>query len=207
MVAPARFAPSSLRFRLELDPQPGELVAGFERWADSVTSWRRPMEYVADAIRSHHAYHLDSEGASTGQRFAALSERYRRAKERAYPGRPILTRTGAMLAALADKRSASHLSIVTDDGVAVGPDPSAVIRRKGRSVRLRTYMLAHQYGTATMPKRPPVRADLSATPGSLGESVRQILQIEVVAARREAFGKPLADPDARMRRIAMRRTR
>lgn len=198
---------SGLRFRLSLDPQPDELAAGFEAWADLVTDWTPAMRAIADAIRSHHAKHLATSGAWTGPRFAPLSPRYRRDKDRKWPGRPVLTRTGAMLAALADRRSVGHAEAVTSSSVAVGIDPTATTSdpTKGRGrVRIAAYAAAHQTGNARLPARPPVRADLSATPGSLGHAVRQILQVRVISARREALGQKPIDSAARMARLAAR---
>lgn len=200
---------AATRFRLTLDPQPGELVAGFEHWADRVDSWRRPLGYVAQLVRSHHARHLDSEGATTGPRFAPLSPAYKREKDRRWAGRPVLTRTGALLAALADRRSVGHLERITDTSLVVGIDPTATTAdptRSRRRTRILEYALAHQRGDAHLPARPPVRADMSATPGTLGHGVRQILQVEIVGVRREAFGQPI-DVDGRMARLAKRETR
>lgn len=233
---------SGLRFRLSLDPQPDELAAGFEAWADLVTDWTQAMRAIADAIRSHHAKHLATSGAWTGPRFARLSNRrpsyYRRNKEKDWPGRPILTRTGALLAALADKRGVGHAERITETSVAAGIDPTATTvdpTQGKRRVKIIDYARAHQTGytrtftrkagfkrkkakgykpeqriqkyrskTITVPARPPVRADLSATPGSLGYAVRQILQVQVVAARREALGQKPIDSAARMARLAAR---
>jgi hypothetical protein len=201
------FASSALTFRLSLEPQPDALVAGFEHWADGVESWRRPLGFIAAAIREHHAHHLASEGRQTGAEFAPLSPRYKRHKDRAWPGRPILTRTGALLAALSKRGSAGHLEQITDTSAVVGIDPTATTQQGRRRVRIATYALAHQSGTRTLPKRPPVRADLSNSPDALGYSIRQILQVEIVTARRAALGQTAGAPEPKMARIARRPTR
>ena len=232
---------SSLVFRLALEPMADELVAGFDQWADGVASWAQSMGFIADAIRNHHARHLSKSGTPTGPRFARLKRSYKREKDKHWSGRPILTRTGALLSALSEKGAVGHLEHVTDSSVVVGIDPTASVvdTTKGkRRVMIAVYAMAHQTGytikatrrgkdkvrkakgyrpeqrTRTyktrdivVPARPPVRADISNTPGSLGYVVRQILQVQIADARRAAFGLAQTDSASKMARLAKRKTR
>lgn len=85
------------------------------------------------------------EGQATGPAWAALSPAYAAWKSRRFPGRPILTRSGQLRAAIS------------------APDaPSSIWRagpttlEAGASV---PYGIYHQRGTRRMPQRPPLRVD------------------------------------------------
>lgn len=201
-----------MRFVLQVEPSTDRVVRGFGAAADAVESWRRPLGYVGALIRNHAAQHLDSEGRTTGPQFQRLTDRYKREKDRRWPGRPVLTRTGALLAAMSDKRSASHMQVLTDTEVVAGIDPGATTQERGKRVRIADYALAHQLGLGGMPVRPVVRYDTSEAPGSFGAAVREILQWEITYAAKllraatQGTAAP-APPDAKMARVASRVTR
>lgn len=115
------------------------------------------------------------EGQATGPAWAALSPKYAEWKHRHFPGRPILTRSGQLRAAL----TASDA-------------PDSIWRADATSLEVGTsvpYGIYHQRGTHRMPQRPPIRLD-----EGFMRVVGKSLQVFVVEAwqRRKAAEKAAA---------------
>lgn len=104
---------------------------------------------VAQAMQEMEAEAFAVEGARRGLPvWAPLSERYRRWKERHFPGRKILELTGDLRRSLAEK-GRGHRRILSPTFMLFG----TMIRTK----RGAPYAMFHQEGTRRMPARPPLR--------------------------------------------------
>lgn len=119
-------------------------VGGALAMMDSIASdWRGAWPAVAARLRRQIREDFDSEGAGgRSGKWARLSKRYRRWKERHYPGRKILELTYRLRDSLT---AASH-----PDAVEIR---DAAFLFFGSSVPYAGY---HQSGTEKMPRRPPI---------------------------------------------------
>lgn len=110
------------------------------RWTEAITDLRPAYEEIADRFASMELLLFATEGASGGAPWAPLSPGYRTWKERNYPGRPILVRTGDLRRDLT--RRPFGIEVITTDTLRVGAKVP--------------YARYHQTGTPRMPRRPPV---------------------------------------------------
>ena len=132
------------RFRMEIAGQV-EMDRGIARFADGVTDYRPIWPVIADDFYAQVQGQFKTEGEQGGERWAPLSENYGRYKEVRYPGKPILERTGDLLASLT---TATH--------------PSAVHIEARKTLTLGSripYAVFHQTGTSKMPRRAEVVLD------------------------------------------------
>jgi phage gpG-like protein len=111
------------------------------RYIDRVDDLRPALHRIARNLAAHNAENFDTEGV-TGVygRWAPLSPKYRAWKEKHYPGKPILVRTGAL------RRELTGSPLGIEDVTT-------------RSIRMGTnvpYARYHQTGTHRMPRRQPV---------------------------------------------------
>lgn len=104
--------------------------------ADARPAWNALADRFVRAERAQ----FGSEGAYASGVWAPLSPRYKARKEREYPGRPILERTGRLVGSLT--RRPLDVEVIT-----------ASTMRIGTSV---PYAKFHQRGTDIMPRRRPV---------------------------------------------------
>jgi hypothetical protein len=177
--------PADQTFTFTFEPEMKHLTLAFEGWAAEVKDWRRAWTDVRKLFRNHERQHLDSEGTTTGERFATLQGKtYPGWKSRHYPGLPILQRDKVLYNALVEggpgslfKRNRKSMEI----GI-----------RKG--TRLHTYAEAHQkgrgnaYAGANKEPRPPVRFGRDASNKSeFAYALGQIMQAHIVLARRRVF--------------------
>lgn len=129
-----------------------------DRTDDATPAW----DAIADSLARAERRQFDSEGGYASGGWAPLSPRYAAWKERHYPGRPILVRTGRLRASLTERPL----------GVEVIRPHSAIL---GSHV---PYGLHHQRGGGRLPRRRPVE---------LPESVRrqwvQIVQRWIVTGK------------------------
>lgn len=192
-----------IEMSFQWEPDAETIQMGFERWASLIKDWRPAFTDIANLFRKHEKRHLDSQGASTGEKFEALSDRYAAWKERNFPGRPILVLRGTLREALTKKGAPGSLELKTAKSMVVGINPAYTTPQ---GVRLETYVRAHSRGDG-VPRRPPIRYDptvhtsklkgLALTGGdvSFGTAAAQIIQVYIVKARKEAFGS--ADTSAK----------
>jgi phage gpG-like protein len=86
---------------------------------------------------------FNSEGSRGGSRWKPLSEKYRKWKERHYPGKPILQRSGRLL---------RSLSVIGGGDSIREQEPLSLTL--GSRVPYATY---HQRGAGKLPQRPPMQ--------------------------------------------------
>lgn len=119
-----------------------------QRRIDSVvanTDLTPAMEKIRTELHAAFEESLASEGRSNSQPYAPLSPRYRRWKQKHYPGQPILSRTRRMRRSF-QKGGAANIS-------EVGP-LHATVGSRVRTPKGRWYLAAlHQEGTRRMPRR------------------------------------------------------
>jgi len=114
--------PSSVQLRVLID---GE--AQFSRRAHgllrTVTNWRPFLEWFKAEYVDLLRRRMDAEGAVDGEsKWQPLDEKYAAWKERHFPGKPILQRTGAMYQAITDpdvELSDTRLAITIDNDYAI----------------------------------------------------------------------------------------
>lgn len=179
---------ASFEFRLiagDTDEPAGKIALGFEQWADLISDWRPTFRNVITLFRRHEGRHFDSEGSSTGARWAPLSERYGAWKAAQYPGRPILVLTGALRAALVDGRGPGAIEKIGPRRMEIGVDSGVL-----------PYAQAHQTGIpGRLPARPPIRFDGDPrNKSSLGFAVAQAFQRQIVDARKRALSGATTPP-------------
>jgi hypothetical protein len=183
------------RFVLEMEPDARNIDLAFTRWAHLIDDWGPAFKDVVDLFHAHESYHFRTEGKATGRRFQKLSDNYRIWKDKNFPGRLILVRSGVLRDALRKGGPGTQgLKKITKDSLTVGLDPNSEAGRYGRF---------HSTGAklkprGRLPKRPPVRYDPTAhythlnrvgnIGGSvpLGTAVGQLIQVYIVKARKEA---------------------
>lgn len=117
-----------------------EIIRFFERAEGRLSDLRIPFDrYGRYLVEKHIPAQFKAQG--TPKRWAALSEKYRRWKERRFPGRPILVLSGRMKAGFRWKAKKRSLQII--NRVAAG--------QKGNKTPRFEW---HQGGTPRMPARP-----------------------------------------------------
>ena len=206
-----------MKFTVEMSPNPRKFTLAFDEWAKEVQDWRRAWTDIRKLFYNHERQHFDSEGATTGAKFAPLTGRaawwyenlpYKEWKGKHYPGLPILQRSRVLYNALTSggrgslfKRSRKSME-------------SGIKKPSGQPGQVETYARAHQgkdgqglgpaYQPSNYPRfrttpinrtaRPPVRANLNVKDKStFGYAASQIMQAHIVLARRRAFSKEVED--------------
>lgn len=133
------------RFRMDVAGQV-EMDRGLARFTDGVSDWRPIWIVFADSFYAHLRAHFASEGAEgLGAKWASLSAAYAAWKAVHYPGKPILQRSGALLASLTSSTA-----------------PGAVYQPKPKSLTIGSsvpYAIYHQKGTGRMPQRKEIALD------------------------------------------------
>lgn len=146
------------------------LRAALERAGDNVRHlgqyvFPRLIPVLEKAVRRQ--FQAEGGGPFAGP-WAPLTEKYRAWKERHYPGRPILVRTGDMREALTSSASPFASRDYSDSELAYGT--------KGLN-----YASFHQTGTGRLPGRPPF--DFGA---DVEREMRDAVQLGIVEAVRAA---------------------
>ena len=171
--------------RVSLSPSAEVVSFALEKWAQDIKDWRPIWTDIVKLFRSHEKKHLNSEGGTTGDRFASLTEWYANWKfTHGYPDLPILQRDGVLYRALAEGGRDSMLeseSTRLKVGIASG-------------TKTQVYAKAHSegkgpaYSGENKTPRPPVRLRTNVTDrDGFAYAAMQIAQAHVVKARREAF--------------------
>jgi len=192
-------ADNTQMFSFSFTPEAKKFSIAFEGWAKGIKDWRRAWKDVGRLFRNHERQHFDSEGTTTGGKFAPLMGRayfrrdnktYAEWKAENYPGLPIMQRDRVLYSAL------------------VEGGQGALFRRKKMSmeigikpgIRLRKIAEAHQdgrgnaYAGENKEPRPPVRYGTDASDGStFAYALSQIMQAHIVLERRRAFKKEIED--------------
>ena len=115
-----------------------QVLTAFSRFAEYADDMSSPYASIADDFQQVYMQDVfGSEGATNGESWAPLSPGYEAQKNRAFPGMPILVRTGN----LAD-------SLMGGAGAVREITPTSLI--VGTSI---PYAAFHQHGTSRMPMR------------------------------------------------------
>ena len=176
---------------VSFEPSLQDMSQAFENWAKLIEDWRPVWSDVIHKFKSHESYHLRTEGTATGRKFVKLSPAYKAWKDRHYPGKPIMTLTGALRLALT-KGGPGWFQHMRAEGLTAGVKPNSAVG---------VYAYAHafaEHGFHIGKFRPPVRYDpkvavkgLKPTVGGgqvpFGTAVAQLFQIYIVLARKRAF--------------------
>ena len=136
-----------------------QLARQLARWSDRVQDVRPAFDTIATEIARWETGQFASQGRRASGGWAPLSPRYRAWKERHYPGKNILERTGRLRESLTQR-------------------PFGVERINAQTMEVGTgvpYSRFHQQGTGRMPRRRP----LELTDQDRGELVK-ILQRFIV---------------------------
>lgn len=159
------------------------LSAALERAGDNVRHFGRfVFPRLIPVFEKLLGAQFDAEGRGPfAGHWAPLSADYRARKERSYPGRRILERTGALRAALTSSSSPFASRDYSDAELAFG---TAGLE----------YASFHQVGTSRMPARPPFDF-----PPDAERELRKAVQLGVIEAIREAdhedmLGTPSGEP-------------
>ena len=205
-------------FEFTVDPKLGSIRFALTEWANSMKDLSPAFRDIVTLFRQHEKHHLESEGKTTGKRFAALSDgprSYGKWKSEAYQGSRILQRDGVLYRALVEGGPGS-IEEITPKRLRVGIAPGAYVMQRtisswgkdrgewvGREYHLGAAALAHSRGTGPAYRRsknreprPPIRFNGDVTNReSFGYAVQQILQAHIVRARKKspALKKALAD--------------
>lgn len=186
-------------FTFTFEPEMRHLTLAFEDWAKEVKDWRRAWMDVRKLFRNHERQHFDSEGTTTGPKFAKLLGRtYPAWKGRHYPGLPILQRDKVLYDALVEGGPGS-LFKRSRKSMEIGINKTYVAER-GRP--LYVYAKAHQgkggigqgnaYAGINKAARPPVRFGRDASnKDEFAYALSQVLQSHIVLARRRAFSQEI----------------
>jgi phage gpG-like protein len=132
---------SVFRFRLEIAGAVA-MDRGIARFADGISDYRPIWPVIEDDFYAQEKDQFRSEGVEGGEKWEPLSAAYAGWKEAAFPGKPILQRTGDLYESLTNPNSVN-----------------GVRREERKTLTLGStlpYAIFHQRGTANMPPRPEV---------------------------------------------------
>lgn len=140
------------------------LTVGFGQTKVLLTDWRPAFKRMHEAYAQYQEQVFATEGRAGLGRWKPLSPMYKRWKERHFPGRPILTRTGKLRAA------AKTLLFLSRDRLAMGPG------------NLVPYAIYHE---SPLPRRMiPLRPFVRPSPRMVTR-LREIARQHIVEARRK----------------------
>ncbi len=191
---------------LSVTPDARTVAIQMEAWADLVRDWRPLWRDIATLFWAHQRRHVESEGASTGERWPNNSEEvvpivpgrgggpYDAYKRRVLGGGRTLEVTGRLRAAATGGPGA--ISEVHSDSLTVGIDTRSVPYALGhhRGDKIDSALFRRQ---VQIKRRPLIRFDgrpveeVSGEPRAFGRAVQQLAQAHVIQARRLALrGEP-----------------
>jgi phage gpG-like protein len=130
------------RFRMEIAGQV-QMDRGIARFADGVADYRPIWPVIADDFYAQVKDQFKSEGTEGGDKWQELKPVYAKYKEAHWPGKPILQRTGDLMASLTTQS-----------------DPNAVYIEARKTLTLGSrvsYAKYHQTGTGKMAARPEIQ--------------------------------------------------
>jgi hypothetical protein len=175
---------------IDVDPPAERLASKVEAWASLLDDGRPFFRDADDLIANHERRHFDTEGASTGGRFARLSPNYKVWKDGEFPGMPILQLRGHLHKAVVD-RGAGYQRRIGKTKASFGVSPRYTTPAGDKLI---AYARANTFGVG-VPVRPVYRwdpriqkADRSGGTMPLGTALSQLRQAHVVLARRRALG-------------------
>lgn len=117
----------------------------FDTLGKQIADWRPAWPEIEQVFYRIELEQFESEGARGGQKWQELSPAYKKWKERHFPGRPILMRTGRL------KRSLSVIGAGGSDSIHEAEPMSLTLGSKV------SYGIYHQRGGGKLPARPPLQ--------------------------------------------------
>lgn len=125
-----------------------QLSRTLARITQRIDDWSPAFNAIADQLAEENRKQFQTEGQHASGGWPALSPAYRVWKEKNYPGKPILQRSGALFKALTERPFGSeHIG------------PSSMSIGVGDEIPYAKY---HQQGTAKMPRRRPLELTAQA---------------------------------------------
>lgn len=115
-----------------------QILRSFSRLADEVKDWTPAWGMIRDDFKEIEQRQFDTQGHYGSGGWKVLSKKYERWKEKHYPGRGIMVRTGVL-----------RESLIGGDQFVYRPEPLQMTI--GTQV---PYAVYHQKGGPVMPKRP-----------------------------------------------------
>jgi phage gpG-like protein len=121
---------------------------GIARFTDGIADYRPVWQVIEADFYAQVARQFKTEGVAGGDRWVSLSESYGAWKEKNYPGKPILQRTGDLIDSLTNPNSANGVRIEERKTLTLGSTLP--------------YALYHQTGSEDG-KHPPRRPEIQLT--------------------------------------------
>lgn len=112
------------------------------RITQRIDDWSPAFDAIADQLAQENRAQFNSEGRHGSGGWPALSPAYRAWKEKNYPGKPILQRTGRLFKAMTERPFSTEQIGVQSMTIGVGDEIP--------------YAEFHQTGTKKMPRRRPL---------------------------------------------------
>lgn len=120
-----------------------EMDRGLARFTDGVSDWRPIWNVFADTFYAYLKGQFTSEGEEgLGVKWAPLSAVYAAWKATHFAGKPILQRTGRLMASLTSQKAPGAVYIARPKSLTIGSEVP--------------YAIYHQTGTGRMPQRKEV---------------------------------------------------
>ncbi len=138
-----------------------EMDRGLARFTDGIADWRPIWPVFGDNFYAHLRQTFATEGDAGPGRWAPLSEKYAEWKARRFPGRPILERTGRLVASLTGPKAPGSIFKATPQSLTVGSEIP--------------YGIYHQTGTDRMPQRKEI-----ALPEAAKREMMRIAQMYLI---------------------------
>ena len=164
------------RFRMEIAGQ-AQLDRGIARFADGVADYRPIWPVIADDFYASVAEQFKTVGEAGGDRWKELTPAYAKYKEAAFPGQPILQRTGSLASSLTNPKDSNAVYIEARKTLTLGSRLS--------------YAVFHQTGTSKMAARP----EIQLTEAFKREAMRNIQVYLVQIASASGFRTGLKPTD------------
>lgn len=151
--------------RIEI-PGQAPLIRGLSRFAEGINDFSPYwQDYLLPAWYRSVGSHYETQGATTGERWAPLTARYAAWKQKHWPGMPIGVLTGDTKASVTNQSDANAVVTISPKQLTVGTRVP--------------YAMYLQRGTKRMVARPPLRAsDMFAT-----QAARLLQEFGVKAAK------------------------
>jgi phage gpG-like protein len=130
----------ALRFGIVGD---NRMESFFDHLEQIPDDFREPFEKMAEDFWEHEETVFDSEGPG----WRPLTPKYAKWKEKHYPGKPIMERTGALKASLTEGIAADSVFLVYPTRMELGTT--------------NPYAIYHQTGSIKVPNHPPKRKLMS----------------------------------------------
>lgn len=136
----------SIKIKVEV-PGTRNFVRRFDHIEHIPDDWRQPFEQMAEDFWEQNKETFEAEGPG----WRPLSPRYAKWKEKAYPGKPILVRTGALKASLTSGFARHSIFEVYPTRMEIGTSIP--------------YAMYHQTGSLKVVDHPPKRSPVEITYG------------------------------------------